>query len=354
MAWLSGWNKRIKFTVDYTKIDAALSYFPVTVFLTPTHGDCIFDELTADANRLKIAFTKADGTTELYGEIEKWDDGNESAIIHISRDGWEIASDADTDFYMYFDVDHADNTTYIGDIDSTPAQSVWDSSYEAVYHMNDGASTSAIYDSTSNNNDGTKKGAGEPAEATGQVGQAQDFDGSDDYIEITGVTDAGTTHTIEAVIYSHDSTSAGKYFLDIQTGRLLFGWGSDNAGKIGVYDGTWRDFGDSPSVNEWHHVAFVLNGSNSKMLMYLDGALYGSELTYTPHAIGGDIAIGARHTFITYNFDGIIDETHISSSLRTAAWLKATYYSLFDGLLTYGSEEEAPSGANSLFFGFNF
>jgi len=114
MAWLSGWDKRIKLTTDQTKIDTAdLQWFPVTVFLSPTHGDCVFDELTSDANRFKIAFTKADGETQLYGEIEKWDDANESAIIHVSRDGWVISNTENTDFYMYYDIDHADNTDYI-------------------------------------------------------------------------------------------------------------------------------------------------------------------------------------------------------------------------------------------------
>ena len=138
MAWLSGWDKRIKLTIDQTKIDTQdLTWFPVTVFLSPTHGDCVFDELAADANRFKIAFTKADGETQLYGEIEKWDDANESAVIHVSRDGWVISNTVNTDFYMYYDKDHADNTTYIGDINSTPGAAVWDGNFKAVYHMND-------------------------------------------------------------------------------------------------------------------------------------------------------------------------------------------------------------------------
>jgi len=90
MAWLSGWDNRIKLTVDHTKFGLPQSHFPVAIFLSSVHGDCVFDELASNGNRFKIAFTKADGTTQLYGEIEKWDDASEEAIIHVSRDGWEI------------------------------------------------------------------------------------------------------------------------------------------------------------------------------------------------------------------------------------------------------------------------
>ena len=48
--------------------------------------------------------------------------------------------------------------------------------------------------------------------------------------------------------------------------------------------------------------------------------------------------------------DGIIDELRVSGSQRSAAWIKATYNSLWDSLLTYGDEEtEAVTGANILF-----
>ena len=110
MAWLSGWDKRIKFTIDQTKIDTAdLTWFPVTVFLDATNTPEVFTELTTDAEYLKVAFTQADGTTELYAEMELFDVSESKGIFHVSKDGWVIDYDVDTDFYMYFDKDHADN-----------------------------------------------------------------------------------------------------------------------------------------------------------------------------------------------------------------------------------------------------
>ena len=53
---------------------------------------------------------------------------------------------------------------------------------------------------------------------------------------------------------------------------------------------------------------------------------------------------------------GQIDEVRVSSTDRSAAWIAATYDSLWDNLLTYGSEETAPTGetTNVLFIFSNF
>jgi len=57
----------------------------------------------------------------------------------------------------------------------------------------------------------------------------------------------------------------------------------------------------------------------------------------------------------SFNWDGVIDEIRLSTSQRAAAWEKATYNSLLDTLLTYGSEEtEEEEEANAIFFGTNF
>jgi len=350
MGWLSGWNNRIKLTIDYTKIDTDLTYFPVTVFLTPTHGDCVFDELTTDANRLKIAFTSDDGETQLYGEIEKWDDANKLAIIHVSKTDWAIASDADTLFYMYYDVDHADNTDYIGDINSVAAQSVWDGNFKAVYHMADGADTSHLYDSTSNNHDATKKGAGEPAEAAGKVGQAQDFDGADDYIDLGNANDdfdIGTSdYTLEAIIKNSDKTDFKRILVTEDgsiwsplytastTGLMRMGINGSYMSPSGgsdICDGNWNYVG--VTADRSANATFYKNESSDGTADISAHVSYDIDIT--------NLYIGRDYVRASRFWKDYIDEVRISITLRSAAWLKATYNSLWDTLLTYGSEEIA-------------
>lgn len=123
--WLSGWNKRIKLTTNSSLVGSNLTHFPIMVSLKSGNGETtkIFDELQSDANRKKIAVTTSDGETQCYVEIEKWDDANEQAVLWVKAP--TISSSADTDLYLYYDADHADNTDYVGDIGSLPAQIVW-------------------------------------------------------------------------------------------------------------------------------------------------------------------------------------------------------------------------------------
>lgn len=349
MGWLSGWDKRIKLTVDHSKIDADLSHFPVTVILSSTHGDCVFDELISDANRLKIAFTKSDGTTQMYGEIEKWDDANESAIIHVSLSGWSISSSVDTDFYMYYDSGHVDNTSYIGDIDSTPGHSVWDSNFKLVCHMVD-ATTSTVKDSTSNGNDGTKRAANEPVEATGKVGKGQDFDGTDDKITNGSISLTGANLSYEAIVkvdafqaaWPYISSLLGIEVNDTNSALVRFGDAellAKEKTQFVISNGTTQvklNSATTLSTATWYYIVCTYNSTDMKI--YINGTENATQGQATSLVASGVFWIGANNVGGRY-LNGMIDEVRISISARSAAWIKATYNTLWDTLLTYGSEE---------------
>lgn len=555
--WLDGWDQRIELAIgDYAgDIGAEVVWWPATVFLTATQCEEVFVELTTDAEYLKVAFTKADGTTELYGDCELFDVSEEKGIYHVSRDGWTI--NANTTIYIYYDKDHVDNTTYIGLSGGTAAQSVWDGDFKAAYHMTDGfgmwsavfddwtdqyeataepddngwtlagtdyASVSAgiltidtmasnayqcdyykapnidfnagfylktrikastdmnanddyfrifisdgtqderldfrlyngkftyehsigtgtvtvdtttdyhiyefyikgttlliymdevlkdsktikaasaddyvrfgdisvlekckiemdyfyyvlgtdyepndILDSTSNDNDGTKKSASEPAEATGKVGQAQHFDGSDD---TTDIADSATlepaTITVEAII-KRDT-------IDTHDAILQKGTTADVDGRNGYYlrsAATTKLFHASIIVGNalitasstgtiesgsYYYVAMRYDGAYVKT--FINGSEDGStEETGVIDYTGGyqNLKIGRAEASgggVSNPFDGIIDESRVSGTARSDAWIKGTYNSLWDTLFTYGSEEEVPVvEVNVIFFGTDF
>ena len=138
MAWLIGWTHRVKLTTDSGVIDDDLLFFPICVRLGDSVGitsadvSFVFDELGSNDNRLKIAVTKADGTSELYVEIEHWDHLNETAILHVSKSDWTLLG-AGEDLYLYFDSIHVDNDTYVSD---APNTDVWNANYNLVNHLN--------------------------------------------------------------------------------------------------------------------------------------------------------------------------------------------------------------------------
>ena len=536
-AWLSGYDQRIKLTIDNTKIDGALSNFPVTVFFDSAQGEEIFNEFDADADYMKCAFTTSDGTTQLYAEkelfsfnvsqyppaqsdtyvksttklntsywayyatdpaksltggweINSWiassgtttnqrfhidlgstkvvkriyyenqhDSGTQTDtgvqnftfwgsntgagtfddLVYANDEGWtqltisqstfdqhtasdvadpkyitvtnttayryyafkfadnygdanymgvrrielqageaiyhvkvtSVASDADTEIYYYYDNDHADNTTYIGAINTTAGGTVWDSNFKAVYHMVD-ATTSTIVDSTSNNNDGTKVGANEPIEAIGKVYKGQDFDTTNDYINCGGGASLNITGnlTIEAIIETdqdqdtcvivgkEDAADDRQYYLRTvssgATSELDFVLSDD-----GSAFGYQRSDNDVIAKDIYYHVASVYTaGGTPNVDLYVDGTEIASTATDMKQSIvsneSTELELGSRRNGTTGLMDGIIDEVRISASVRNAAWIKATYNSLWDTLLTYGSEEEAPVIVNVINFGCNF
>jgi len=507
------YDKRIKLTIDHTKIDADLSWFPVTVFLTSSQGAEVFTEFDADEDFDRIAFTTSDGETQLYADCELFDVSERKAIYHVSKTGWTVSSSTDTDIYLYYDNTAGHNTTYISKSGGTAAQSVWDSNFEAVYHMADGIDIGSpatnrsnhagrtqtyinkdnpadkggvikkivvwynstpifdaivatfyrpdptnypnhftardsynigkptagskqiidvdlvveagdyigvysgggdygnievdtsggsdiwfltgdytdctneefsvasgwamslgsfaytIIDATSNANHGTKKGVNEPAEATGKVGQGQDFDGTDDDITLWEYNGGDTSFTFEC-IFNADSWGVNNYgrllsardggggafdfYIDGNTGneclQLVYYGDSDNGISTDA---------DSIDLSTWYYITSVLNSVDNHVA-YINGSSAG---TNTTDNIGTDInacsipiKIGNRTSDDNREFDGIIDEVRISSTARSAAWIAATYDSLWDTLLTYGAEETAPpaSDTNVLFIFSNF
>jgi len=139
MGWLREWGKRVKITIDHSKIDAPLFNFPILLYLSASSGQhprdvtFVFNEI--GANSKKIAVTQNDGTTQLYVEIEKWDYANKKARLWVKVP--HIASDIDTDLYLYYDKNHADNVDYVGYSNSLPAKNVWSNHFVYVRHMRD-------------------------------------------------------------------------------------------------------------------------------------------------------------------------------------------------------------------------
>ena len=330
------------------------------------HGEEVFAEFDSDEDFDRIAFTTSDGVTQLYADCELFDVSEQKAIYHVSKTGWTVSSSTDTDIYLYYDNTAGHNTTYISKSGGTAAQSVWDSDFKAVYHMQDNT-TSTILDSTSNANHGTKKGINEPAEATGKVGQGQDFDGTDDYINLgnntsitTDLDDSG--FTFEAVVNVDDLTDVKGIIDNDSYALLIYDTDSDSSCDdpgIGVYaTGGWKYKASANTIaaSTYNYIAGISDGSNIA-LQVNDNTRESSSLGAALQFYASDVKIGIKTEDDTSDpFDGIIDEVRISSIARSAAWIAATYDSLWDTLLTHGSEETGGTGeaTNVLFIFSNF
>jgi len=350
MAWLSGWNKRVELTIDHTDVDSTLSDFPVLVHLGTSVGrnsddvSFVFDELTSDANRKKIAVTTSDGETECYVEIGKWDDANEVAWLWVKVPS--VASGADTVLYLYYDSSHADNTARVGDPSDAVVHNVWDSDFEFVSHMRDDPDTSHIRDSTGNANDGTKAAAGDPTVTTsGKINDAQDFDGTGDYITLGSHISLAdeTLWTLSFWAKSNDTGTALKAVLgDSVSDKFWVILRQGNYVYLESAAGTVLTIPEISDFSEWHHFVFTIPGLNL-VDTYIDGSFLVQD-AWGDCSLECDY-IGRTSASASYDWNGLIDEVRISSSARSAAWIKASHESEIDDLLDFGSEEEAtPSG----------
>jgi len=355
MDWLSGWAKRRQIIIDHTKIDSALTNFPILLYLSASSGingadlTSIFDEV--GSNRKKIAVTLADGVTQCYVEIEKWDAVNKKAWLWVKVPS--ISSTSDTILYIYYDNTQPDNTTYVGDPGETPAQNVWDANFVLVTHMRDDPDSSHIRDSTSNANNGTKTAAGEPAVTAGKIDDAQNFDGANDEISIPDspslhLSDGMTLlawikadtwespNNVPIIDKWYDGTHRAYLMWAVSGGELQIGI-ANSAGGAQIEGVTT---GMDMATGTWYLVAVVWSTSLGTAKVYKNGAWVedmgtGSDTIY-PNT--DDVDIGQDYNGED-NFDGIIDEVRISNIARSAAWIKATYETGIDDLLTWGSEE---------------
>lgn len=373
MAWLGTWAKRIPVTAKYTeggtqRIDATLTDFPALIHISAACGiggafdaSCVFDELENDVNRLKIAITTSDGVTECYGEIEKWDDANEQAWIHVKIPS--ASHTADTPLYLYYDKNHAASNkdgsagNKIGDCadGSAATHAVWDANYLMVYHMNS-PSNAQLIDSTDNNYDSTLNTLDT---AAGKIGLG--MNSNNEYAKQATLLDTVPAAIVIEYWFKNSNKDAARWLFNKRnvgitdrfiggfsgtTGFLFFHTVENNHGLIVLYGDI--DVADGA----WHYGAFVWNTSDGKIIQ-LDAAtahvVDAAETTLMGSGTQTDLFICSSYVPSLY-FNGDVDEFRISGANRTAAWRKASYYSGGDDLLTWGSEEVLRRGPGFVLF----
>jgi len=265
-----------------------------------------------------------------------------------------VYADRDTKLYLYYDYTKTDNTDYIGELGDAAAKNVWDSDYIGVYHMeNDGSSPSgsnSVKDSTSLVNHGTPNST--PNLLTAKAGRGLNFDpSSTEYVNMGGnlsELDGKSSFTLSFVLKA-DVVPFDQY-------RAIFARGSGGQRVPWVYcnsgssvivcqcemaDASQPSRTISISQDVWTAIDFVWTGDN--LQRYKDGEWAGSQVatnTTTVANTDGYNYIGYMDGY--YSFDGILDEVRISKTDRSGSYIKASYNSTWDTLVSYGPEQNYP------------
>lgn len=498
--WLEGWKHRIKVTIPKEEVEEDLSNFPILIKLSSSSGinsfdvTSIFDEI--GSNSKKIAVTEADGTTECYVEIEKWDKINEVAYLWVKVPS--ISTSEDTELHIYYDKSHPDNTFYVGlapnlqpeeinpnvlyeddetywnsiewsaggtlgaptlseetsivekgnsalkivpntgsyswvgfyhdyspnedwssynflsfywygsnsgltiyiqinapdpsnkftitfvdsftgwkrilmpfklftetgspdwstvarllfywgpsynpgtlyldrtliDVDdSSVGRNVWDDNFVMVQHMADTASL--VKDSTNKDNDGKKYAPDEPTETTGQIGNAQDFDGTDDSVDCgNDTTLQGTTLTVSFWWYPTTTNTECLVTKKYNDNLDSYGWATYSlfGNRLYVRSHGTSQFYATFTKDGWIFCTAVINEENSSI--FINSTKTSGSLDPIDNQYMGNLKMS-----ITNPFNGKMEEVRVSNLARSDAWIKADYESQRDHFLSFQSEE---------------
>jgi hypothetical protein len=191
-------------------------------------------------------------------------------------------------------------------------------------------SNSRAFDASGQGNYGTLTGAnGLPTRAIGKLGQAMQFDGSDDYVDLASTdgfsTGSGATWTLAAWAKT-DVLNSNYHFI------VGYGDGTNGTSPHIQLDNLnhWQtstyanDLSGPPAVKgQWTHVVGV--GSGTTLRLYIDGQQYASTVVTnapvtTRARIGTDM--GASPAL---NFDGLLDDVRIYNRALSADETKWLY-----------------------------
>lgn len=338
---LSGWNaqQRFKLTVDGSKIDEDLTDFPVNITLSSGTGitgfdttdvfDKLYDPVTSGsyANRHKIVVTDSNDN-KLYTEIAYWDHTDEEASLWTKVP--TLSSGTNSDLFLYYDAT-VTGTSYTGDTGSTAAENVWDSNFQLVCHFEDAAT-----DSTVRGNDGTITGADE---TSGLIFDATSFPDTADKIAFpTSGFNTTNTYTVETIVKPTAETAVHL-------------WEGDNIGSAPSAEGNSASFnfwvGNSSSLStgaltqgEWQNIVARYDKSNTQQSLFVNNVDKGPNSVDVSDTFGSYFYLGNRGKSGSLgansrNYGGSVDELRVSSTARSDSWLKATYYSNWNDLITF-------------------
>ncbi len=186
------------------------------------------------------------------------------------------------------------------------------SDINGLWHFNEGSGSTAN-DSSGNGNNGTLTN-GPAWSSSGKFGNALQFDGVNDYVNIIKSDEFhfGTSSFAVAAWVNFSALTGVQNILAfyvVTNNALQFAWNTNHFTIWGETSTVLDTTGFSPALNTWYHVAFVRNGNVWNI--YVNGTSYANAVdTRTLNYPKDNVGIGLLPTSLQY-FNGKIDEVAI-------------------------------------------
>ena len=326
---MSNFSYYKKITINSSLVDCDLTNFPILVHNTSSNFS---DHARPDG--YDFVFMNYTNETKYNHEIERFDNdtGELWAWVNIT----DLNSSTDTELWLWY----GNGTTGTQE----NVEDTWDSDFVGVWHLGE-SGTGLRYDSSNNDRDGTTNNYDNDEDSTGKIGNCDEFDGTDDYLNFTQFSR----------ISSADATYEFWLEPDSVSGNLMFSGRNDNDNYFDVMNNDLRVQNDGSNNLDWLHNNFVADTwlycvvvkDATNYESFSDGVSDGTRSG--GGAVGLNTAmIGNGYTGTTYVFDGKIDEVRFSDIVRSDCWLLTSFNTVNDSenFITVGTEQEptTPSG----------
>jgi len=340
--WDNSWSYRQKLSFDASTITETLTNFPVLIHHTTTN---VGDHFNFSCDSCSVRYVDIDNTTACDYEIEQWGTGTADGFAFVHVKVPDIQQNSTTDYiWCYYGNASADN--------NENPENVW-TDYLGVWHLGED-SGNTTYDSA-----GTANGTlmNSPSRVKAQVGYGIYFDYS---VEPHQWIDLGACYTQS---FSSFSIFAVMKSTTAAAGQTIFArqrnWSSGCFGLYAPREGVSPDH--TSEINFYpEYVRGVTNTEDgtfrlitgiytgAKLLIYINENLDASKnVTGTVGTSSDHTAIGVRTNGTDFWgwHTGTLDEIRfMDTGDISSEYVEATYLSLFDNFVTFGSEEtsEAP------------
>ncbi|MHA2197470.1 MAG: DUF2341 domain-containing protein [Promethearchaeota archaeon] len=313
-------------TIDHTKVNGSSYLYNFPLLISILDRD-LHDDVQPNGN--DIAFAK--GSIWLDHEIELFN--RDYNTTHAELIAWvqipSLSPNVNTNITMYYgNLTMGTRENPIG---------VWDSFYKGIWHLKEDPADPApqFQDSTLNNNAGTAFDLSSSNQVDGKIDGSIEFDDLNDRC-------VNISHHSSLQLSSDISLSAWVNTTDSETDVdvIVAKWGNPILQRnywLGKIDENYLAFYvnnteyvtvDLNLINDgkWHYITGVADSSNNLLRFYIDGVEINNSY-YTGTSITGasDLLIGRSPGEILQEWNGIIDEVHLSNTVRSSNWIATEY-----------------------------
>lgn len=381
MSTISGYARQVKITYSAAKVPSNQTDFPMRDNQDTTPSEALdldgLYPMNPDGSDVRYSLDAA-GTIELAREIGEVSLNNNPALSKFeSIVRIPTAAAAGGDIYKWY---HKPSASEPAPGDPNGRHNTWKSSIVGRWNLGEyGDGTSLEYlESTSNGNNGTGGGGSAsktPSQVIGKIGNAQDADGVDDYVEDGTSSDyhfnKDTPFSISMwvnfdalgsydmlISRIKDDPGPGTYSGwdmfktndDKIEFQLSYDWGAAN--RLAVYTTSALS-----SATPWYFITCTYNGSGSAsgVKIYVDGVDQSLTTRYNaltlshadpvrPLMIGGREVGGSQWNSLA----GLMDEVRIHNVVLTQDWITTAFNTQSDPstFLTVGTPQSVTLGEN--------